>query len=93
MSVSQRLKELFIITLVVITLFLIIRSMSGATIDTGNFSNSFKIQEFIKNKELQCGNRYGGYLVSKKRGWKLQKDIFVKGDGYVSITDCRLRSE
>ena len=43
------------------------------------------IESFNEGKKLLCENR----VVSKKRGWKMNSDIFVKDEIFVYIKSCK----
>ena len=46
---------------------------------------------FKKERELECRSSMNNYLVSKERGWKLKKDIFIKNDLFIRADYCRIK--
>ena len=51
--------------------------------------NDDKKKAFVQsNQEFKCRDGYDNFLVSKKNGWSIEKDEFVKGDKIVSISRC-----
>jgi len=54
--------------------------------------NDDKKKAFLQsNQEFICRDGHDSFLVSKKNGWSIEKDEFVKGDKIVSISRCNER--
>lgn len=55
-------------------------------------SNDDKKKAFLHNgQEFVCRGGYERFLVSKKNGWRIEKEEFVKDDKIVSISMCSER--
>lgn len=48
-----------------------------------------KRESFTKGEELFCQNNQ---IISKRSGWVLNGDLFIKDDRYYSLADCFLKS-
>ena len=86
------LKEL-IAAAVVIGAFVLMLGLllEGFRFATG-LNNDEKIQAFLRHdREFVCRGGFERFLVSKKGGWSLRGDEFIKEDKFVSISECQER--
>lgn len=89
----KKLAEKIIVTLVVLGFFMglfwILLQLFGYI---SRLDNDKKRASFLyHNQEFICRDGYDNFLVSKKNGWSIEKDEFVKGDKIVSISRCNER--
>ncbi len=89
----KKLAEKIIVTLVVLGFFMgafwILLQLFGYISRLGN--DEKRASFLYHNQEFLCRGGFERFLVSKRGGWKIQGDEFLKEDKVVPIAKCQER--
>ncbi len=88
----KKIAENIVVAVVIIAIFaLMLGVLLEGYKEITSLNDDEKKKAFLMGQEFACRGGFERFLVSKRGGWKIQGEEFVKEDKFVSISECRER--